>query len=139
MGNPSMRSILILIGFVIFFAGCGIHANVIEQQGLSRTYITLEFNDRADHFETTREVGGEHVDRYYFMLPKGAVYELSIVSEDGKTSAVLELNDGSAWSTRGSTLVAQKYRITGQDMYRLELSVMAHFVDTYTLQIYRVE
>lgn len=114
-------------------------AKIIQQEGLSRTYFNLKFNDRADHFETTRDVGGEHVDLYYFMLPKDSVYELSIVSAEGKASAVLELNDGSSWSTRGKTLVAQKYRITGQDMYRLELSVTAHFMDTYTLQIYRVD
>lgn len=114
-------------------------AKVIQQEGLSRTYFNLEFNNQADHFETTRDVGGEHEDIYYFMLPKDAVYELSIVSDQGKASAVLVLNDGSAWSTRGNTLVRQKCRIADQDMWRLELYVSAHFVDTYTLKIYRVD
>nr|WP_319494154.1 hypothetical protein [uncultured Desulfobacter sp.] len=114
-------------------------AKVIHQEGLSRTYVNLEFNSRADHFETTRDVGGEHEDIYYFMLPKDAAYELSIVSAQGKASAVLVLNDGSVWSTRGNTLAKQKYRIIGQDMWRLGLYVSAHFVDTYTLQIYRAD
>nr|WP_321403387.1 hypothetical protein [uncultured Desulfobacter sp.] len=134
-----MRSILILIICSIFFGGCSVPAKVIQQEGLSRTYFNLEFDRQSDHFETTRDVGGEHEDIYYFMLPKDAVYELSIVSAQGKASAVLILNDGSLWSTRGNTLAKQKYRIAGQDMWRLELYVSAHFVDTYTLQIYRAD
>lgn len=133
-----MRIISIVFFYALILNGCCKNVAVIQHEGLSRTYINLSLDKLSDDYESIREVGGEHADEYYFMLPKDSVYELSISSVEGNASAYLELNDESLWSTSGSTIVEQRHRIIGQEIWRLTLSVMAHPVDTYTLRIYKV-
>ena len=134
-----MRLILIVIVCALILNGCCKNVAVIQHEGLSRTYINLNFEKLSDEYESIREVGGEHADVYYFMLPKDCVYELSISSAEGNASAYLELNDETLWSTSGNTIVEQRRRIVGQDLWRLTLSIMAHPVDTYTLRIFKAK
>jgi hypothetical protein len=135
--NQSMKliSIIFLCGLILY--GCCNNVAVVQHEGLSRTYINLKFEKSSGAYESIREVGGEHADVYYFMLPKDCVYELSISSIKGNASAYLEFNDEILWSTSENTSVEQRHRIIGQEFWRLTLSVMAHPVDTYTLRIFK--
>jgi hypothetical protein len=133
-----MRFLLIVIFYALILNGCCKNVGVIQHEGLSRTYINLSLDKLSQNYESIREVGDEHADEYYFMLSKESVYEISISSVEGNASAYLELNGESLWSTSGSTIVEQRHKIIGQEIWRLKLSVMAHPVDTYTLRIYKV-
>lgn len=128
---------LFLCGLILY--GCCINAAVVQHEGLSRTFINLDLEEMPGNYESIREVGGEHIDVYYFMLPEDGVYELSISSVEGHASAYLEHNGEVLWSTSGHSAVAQRHRIMGPGFWRLTLSVMAHPVDTYTLSIIKAK
>ncbi len=137
VGKWHMRFILTSVFYVFVLNGCCMHAAVIQHEDLSRTYLYID--KLPDGYESTREVGGEHMDIYYFMLPEGCVYELSLSSAEGNAVAYLELNGETLWSTSGNTAADHRYRVVGQDLWRYTLSVMAHPSDTYTLRIYKKE
>lgn len=130
-------SSIFLCALILF--GCCNNVAVVQHEGLSRTYINLNFVKSSNDYESIREVGGEHADVYYFMLPKDSVYELSISSIGGSASAYLERNEEILWSTSGNTSVEQRHRIIGIELWRLTLQVVAHPVDTYTLRIFKVK
>jgi hypothetical protein len=132
-----LMSITFLCAFILY--GCGKKVAVVQHKGLSRTYINLNFEKSSNEYVSIREVGGEHADIYYFMLPEDSVYELSISSVGGNASAYLELHDEILWSTSGNTSVEQRHRIVGQELWRLTLQVVAHPVDTYTLRIFKAQ
>ena len=130
-------SIIFLCALILY--GCCNNVAVVQHEGISRTYINLNFEKSSGDYESIRKVGGEHADVYYFMLPKDSVYELSISSVKGNASAYLELHDEILWSTSGNTSVEQRHRTIGQEFWRLTLSVMAHPDDTYTLRIFKAK
>ncbi len=134
-----MKNIFIVFLCAIFLHGCCHAVPVIQHEGLSRTYINLNLEKTTENYENTREVGGEHIDIYYYMVPADRVCEVSISSREGNASAYLVSNGETIWSTSGRTTVAQRHKIIGPEMWRFELEVMAHPYDIYTIKIFQTK
>ena len=131
-----MNSIFMILICTLSNIGCCNNILVVEHEGLSRTYINIKFRKLMGRYVSKREVGGEHVDEYYFMVPTDSTCEISISSIEGNVSAYLSDSGGSIWTTSGNTLKAQRYKIVGPAIGRFEFDVMAHPVDHYTFQIH---
>lgn len=123
----------------IVLYGCCHTEPFVQHEGRSRTYINLNLDERNDKYENTREIGGEHIDIYYSMVPEDKIYEVSISSREGNASAYLSFGGETIWSTSGSTIVSQRHKIIGQELWRFELGVMAHPYDIYTIKIFQTK